>query len=93
MSTKHQADLEIFIIFDTKTNSYGTPAFSKNQFTLIREMEQMLKDPAQSKNQLVTNAEDFQIFRVANYDQKTGKMETWQPEHIANVHQIQAGLA
>lgn len=85
-----QADLEIFVIYDSKSESYGQPAFAQNKNVLMRELLNMFQDPSQAKNQLFTNSEDYSIFKVGSYDKKTGLMETHNLEHVANLHDLRS---
>lgn len=87
---KPQVDLEMFVIFDSKTQSYGNPVTAPNHHDLQRQLINMFKDPSQSQNQLLLNAEDFSIFRIATFDKKTGILSSQNLEHIANVHDLRA---
>lgn len=81
----------MFAIFDSKANAYGQqPTFAMNKDVLLREILQLFRDPAQAKNQLLTNAEDFSIFRIGAYDRKTGQISPKNHEHVANLHDLRA---
>jgi len=85
---------EFFTIFDSKTGIYREPRLSINKHDIMREIENLFKDPAHTKAQLVVNAEDFSIFKVGDYDSKTGEIRpTAAPEHIANLHDIRSAIA
>lgn len=79
-------DLEIFVIYDSKPNNYRDPIVSPNQFEMVRAYENIIR--TNPSDQLVTNSEDFAIFRIGRYWKKTGKMELCDKEHIANLHEI-----
>ncbi|AXH77084.1 MAG: nonstructural protein [Microviridae sp.] len=85
---KHQADLEVFTIFDTKTGSYEIPTLAINHLDLQRQLINMFKNPEQRNNKFLVNAEDYQVFRIATYDRKTGKLEASSMEHICNMHDL-----
>ena len=85
-------DLEMFTIFDTKTATYRIPSYAINKYDLLRQIENMFKDPSQEKNDLNTNAEDFQVFKIGEYDRLTGQLAAQKPEHVANLHEIKASL-
>ena len=87
---KKSPDLEVFTIYDSKTSSYRQPTFAINQHDLVREVINMFKDPSQAKNQYLTNAEDFSIFKIGSYDKSTGKLETVDLEHVANMNDLRA---
>lgn len=82
-------DLELFVIYDSKAQTYGKPVFEKNKDVLLRGILQMFKDPNEAKNQLFLNAEDFSIFRVG-YFYYTGQLDAHPPEHIVNMHDLRA---
>lgn len=87
----HQADLEMFTIFDSKTASYEAPSIAINQHDIVRQVVNMFRDPAQARNRFLINAEDYSIFRIGTYDKKTGTIvPTKAPEHVANMHDLRA---
>lgn len=83
-------DLEFFTIFDSKSKSYENPTFAPNKNVLIREIINMFKDPKESRNKFLLNAEDYSIFKIASYDKKTGQVAALQLEHVANMHDLRA---
>lgn len=83
-------DHEIFVIFDSKTSSYTLPSFAMNHHDLVRQIINMFNDPAQAKNQLLVNAEDFSIFRTGYYSKSTGEINPCKLTHIANLHDLRA---
>lgn len=87
---ERQTDLEIFAIYDSKTQSYGAPVTQTNHHALLRDLTNLCKDPNQANNQYVANAEDFSVFRIATYDKKQGILSAQNPEHIVNMHDIRA---
>ena len=91
-SDKKQSDIELFTIFDSKTNSYGQPTFAINRHDLIRQVVNMFKEPEQQqKNTLYINAEDFSIFKIGSYDKSTGTLHAdGKLEHVANLHDLRA---
>lgn len=86
--SQQDPDLELYTVFDSKSGSYDIPAFSLNRHVLTRDVINMLKDPQQAKNKYLTNAEDFAIFKIGEFSKKTGKLESHNPEHIANMHEL-----
>lgn len=87
---KHQADIELFTIYDCKTKSYREPTFCPNKEVLMREILNMMNDSGQAKNPLFMNAEDFSVFKIGSYDKKTGLIEAHNLEHQFNMHDIKA---
>lgn len=86
----HQVDVEVFTVYDSKTLSYDIPTFAINEHDLIRQIMNMFNDPRHQESKLRVNAEDFSIFKIGNYDKKTGLLLTHQPQHVANVHELRA---
>lgn len=83
--------LQFMTIFDTKVQVYRDPILCVNEHALIRDIQQMFRDPQeQAKNQLYTNAEDFQIFRVGYWCRQTGVITPVNQEHVVNLHEIKA---
>lgn len=85
------ADLHFFNIFDTKVGCYQRePMLAINDHDMLRQLDGLMRDPSQEKNQYVTNAEDFQLFQVGSYWKKTSTLQGCEPRHIANLHEIKA---
>lgn len=82
---KQPADLEVFVIYDSKVEAYENPHFAVNQHDLTRQVVNMFKDPAQGQNKYLLNAEDYAIFKIAEYSRKTGQLEAHPPQHVANM--------
>lgn len=87
---KPTPDLELFTIYDSKTESYRAPLMAVNRHELIRDTQNMFADPAQAKNTYLLNAEDFAIFKVGEFDRKTGVLTPVPHEHVANMHDLRA---
>lgn len=88
----NQVDYEYFTIYDTKIDSYRMPMAAVNKFDMIRQIESLFRSPEQKDNQLITNAEDFQLFKIGEYEVKTGTFTAQRPQHVANLHEIKASL-
>lgn len=91
-SKKQDPDVEYFAIFDTKVGNYRIPMSAINREQMIRDTENLFRNPQQSTNSLVINAEDYQLFKIGEYDFKTGTMVGTQHEHICNLHDLKAGV-
>lgn len=92
-SEEIQKDVEIFTVFDSKTNSYELPTFAFNHHDCVRQIINMFKDPSQAKNKFLLNAEDYSLFRIGSYSKRTGLIYTEQLTHIANLHDLRALVA
>lgn len=87
---KSNTEIEIFTVFDSKAATYDFPAFAPNKNTLMRDVINMLKDPQQSKNKYLLNAEDYAIFKIGSFDKLTGLLTSQNLEHVANMHDLRA---
>lgn len=85
-----KSDLEFFTIFDSKSQSYDVPTFAMNKNVLMRDIINMFKDPQQSKNKFLLNAEDYSLFKIGSYNKTTGQVTSHNLEHIANMHDLRA---
>ncbi len=85
-------DLEIFAIYDSKVNSYREPAYAINKFDVIRQIENMFRDPQQRSNPLVLNPSDYSLYYLGDYDKGTGTITVQKKIVIAHLHEIQASL-
>lgn len=85
-----QADIEVFVLFDSKVGVYRDPVLSINRFDMVRNIELFFRNPQNASDPLVVNAEDFQLFKVGEYTRKTGVLRSHGPEHVANLHEIKS---
>lgn len=83
-------DMEIFTIYDSKSQSYEIPTFAKNKNCLIRDVINIFRDPQSNNNKFKVNAEDYSIFKIAYFDKSTGTLTTQNMEHVANMHDLRA---
>nr|QJB19553.1 MAG: nonstructural protein [Microvirus sp.] len=88
--TTKQVDAEIFTIYDSKSKSYEMPSFSANGDTVKRGILNMFRDPSQSQNKFLVNAEDYSVFKIGSFNKTTGELEVQHPEHIVNLHDLRA---
>jgi len=89
MQPQHQADVEFFTVFDSKSKSYTEPFPARNSDCVLRDFANAFRDPeAPRKNRYYQNAEDFAIFKIGNFDLKTGRMVSHNVEHVVNLHDV-----
>lgn len=80
-------DFQLFSIYDSKAGFYRKPMLAETEFDIMREYQGMCLNPQQS-DVIVTNAEDFQVFRVGWFNKKEGLMVGQSPEHVFNLHEL-----
>lgn len=86
-------DIELFTMYDSKMQRYWDrpPSSAINEIDLIRTLEEMYhQENERIKNPLFRNAEDFQIFRIGTYHKNSGKLTAFEPQHVANLHELKA---
>lgn len=85
------ADAKFFIIYDAKIGGYRkNPIMADDAVDAIRSYESIVRN--NPDDQLVSNAEDFQLFSIGQYSRKSGEIQSWKPVHIANLHEIKAAV-
>lgn len=85
-------DFEYFTIYDNKVGIYREPMLAINRHDILRQFDSLFRDPKQQTNQLLTNAEDFSLFKVGEYSKKSGTIIGTAHEHIANLHEIRSAV-
>jgi len=83
-----EPEFEYFSIYDSKVGHYRTPVLAINRLDVIRQIETLFKK--EPGDQLCTNAEDFSVFKVGEYDKKTGVITSTPHEHIVNLHDVRS---
>lgn len=84
-------DTEIFVVYDSKTESYRDPLFAINELDVVREFQNAFEDPqASSKNAYFKNSEDFSLFKIGTYTRKTGMIESQKPTHVVSFHELKS---
>ncbi|AXL14723.1 nonstructural protein [Microviridae sp.] len=78
--------LQIFTIFDSKTQAYLPPSFLQNEEVALRSIRDVLKDP---NHQFTKNPEDYSLWQIGLFDDEKGKITaTPAPVHIASCHEL-----
>lgn len=85
---QQQADFHLYTVFDSKSGSYWEPMQSVSDETMIRQIQNLWRDPNQSMNSLVLNSEDYSLFRIGSFSKKTGHVVGFNHEHVANIHDL-----
>lgn len=73
--------LKIFSVYDSKTLAYMTPFFSTTPGSAIRSFS----DAAASEGSIVAqHPEDFSLFMIGEFDDKTGAITSHEPHALGN---------
>lgn len=77
--------MNVYTVRDSKVEAYLPPFFAQNHSTAIRMMQDTANDPATLFHK---HPEDFQIFFIAKYDEKTGEINSEIHESLGKVIDI-----
>lgn len=78
--------LNMYAVRDVRTQAYLKPVFVQNDSVL----ERALKDGLDDENSLFHHhPEDYQVFRLGEYDDSTGTVTAQPPEHMYNLVDLQ----
>jgi hypothetical protein len=80
--------IEMYTIYDMKTEAHKFPMSSTNEQTFIRAVKNALKE---GTSELAQNPEDFAIYRVGTFDDSEGKIHPIPPIHVTNVINLVEG--
>ena len=86
-----QVDLQLFVIYDSKTESYREPMCAINMHDLYRQFFGAFQEQ-RNKNRFYANAEDFSVFQIGEYSYKTGKLTVIEPKSVINLHELKAAV-
>lgn len=77
--------MNIYSIRDDKTGAYNTPFFAENDIYCQRIVGMMVAD---KRTQLNHYPADFTLYRIGDFDNKTGLIISHEPMHICNCIQL-----
>ena len=78
--------LKIYALRDVRTQAYMRPMFLQNDAVLDRSVRDAMLD---ENSLLCSHPEDYQVFRLGEYDDNTGKITPCDPTHMFNVVDLQ----
>ena len=68
--------LGVFVVYDSKALSYGTPVFLESAGVALRGLEDAANDP---QSPIGKHPADYILWQVAEYDPRTGVVEKLVP--------------
>lgn len=84
-------DAQYFAFYDTKVKLYRNPMLANSEWEIIRDYQSLCQNPkAGELPDIITNAEDFQLFRIGTYSRVTGQITPCIPEHVVNLHELKS---
>lgn len=66
--------LKVFTVYDSKIEAYMQPFYMQSKGQAIRAWSDTIQD---EKTQFNKHPEDFTLFEIADYDEKSGKFENY----------------
>lgn len=86
-----QTDIDLFVVYDSKTESYSDIIPAINSLDITREFYNAFMDPsAEAKNKYYKNAEDFSLFKIGAYARKSAQLLSQEPTHVVNFHELKS---
>lgn len=84
-------NLEMYSVFDVKAQAFGTPFAMQNDALAVRAFAEHCQN---EEEMFFKYPEDFQLYRVGNFNQRTGETEGYKPELITTaIEQVQPKTA
>lgn len=78
---------EIYSIKDTATQSFGQPMFLQTVLQALRLfINEVNREDA--NNPLYTNPDDFELYRIGQYNNDTGSLQPQEPELIKRAKDV-----
>ncbi len=77
----------VFVIFDTKAKSYGTPITVPTEQDVFVALKYIVNDET-LKHDYTAHPEDFQLFRIGEYDVTEGVLTSVPHEHVTTLHML-----
>lgn len=69
--------LKLFVVYDSKTESYGVPFFRDFTANALREWSEVASNKSDKNNQISKFPADFTLFEIGSYDQSTGIVDMY----------------
>jgi hypothetical protein len=69
--------LKLFVVYDSKTESYGVPFFRDFTANALREWSEVASSKSDKQNQIAKFPADFTLFEIGEYDQSTGTVNMY----------------
>lgn len=83
-----QVDQCIYVIYDSKVGSYGDINYAVNDADLCRQFVRMFRDPKQSQNKYLLDADDYSLFCIGDYEYATGTIVPCSARKVVGLHEL-----
>lgn len=85
-----QVDQVMYAIYDQVAECYSDLSYASNDQDLCRQLVNMFRDPRQSQNRYLLNAEDFTVYRVGNYNYQSGTVQAEDHKRVCNLVELRS---
>lgn len=79
--------LQIYAVHDSKAETFGRPVFQNTVGEAVRAFSD---ECSNDQSMLYNHPEDFNLYKLGEYDQGTGLFSTLVPVHIAAARDFQS---
>lgn len=69
--------IKLFVVYDSKTESYGVPFFRDFTANALREWSEVASNKSEKQNQIAKFPSDFTLFEIGEFDQITGQVHLY----------------
>lgn len=87
--------LKLFVVYDSKTESYGVPFFRDFTANALREWSEVASNKSDKQNQISKFPADYTLFEIGVFEQSSGSLELYPTKYnlgLASEH-IKSELA
>lgn len=70
--------LKLFVVYDSKTESYGVPFFRDYTANAIREWAEVASTKTDKQNQISKFPADYTLFEIASFEQESGTLTMYE---------------
>jgi len=73
--------LKLFVVYDSKTGSYGVPFFRDFTANALREWSEVAGGKADKQNQIAKFPADFTLFEIGEFEQLSGNLSLYETKY------------
>lgn len=78
---------KVFVIHDTKADTFAMPMFELNNATMFRAIEQLFQSPQENPYKLFPA--DYTLFAIGEYDEQLGEFQPFEKkENLGQLSQF-----
>lgn len=73
--------LKLFVVYDSKAESYGVPFFRDFTANALREWAEVASNKSDKQNQIAKFPADFTLFEIGAFEQSSGTLEIYETKY------------